>query len=103
MSTTTPPYRQEPLAPQARPGRIPNIVWSVLTLAASAAALVALIVYSQSTEAGQRRDQAAMDTIDANQDAVREMLSWLGYISIGTTALALIVCIALALLRKRYA
>lgn len=105
MSTTTPPYRRDPLVPSVHEGhgRAPNIAWSAVTLAASTVALVALIVYSQSTESGQRRDQAAMDTIDADTDTVRELLSWLGYISIGTTAVALIVCIALALVRRRYA
>lgn len=105
MSTTTPPDRRDPLAHHVAPGpsRTRNIAWSALTLVASTAALVALIAYTQSTESGQRRDQAAMDTIDADTDTVREMLSWLGYISIGTTAVALVVCIGLALLRRRYA
>ncbi|UYM07370.1 phosphatase PAP2 family protein [Solicola gregarius] len=105
MSTTTPPDRRDPLVPSVHEGRTraPNIAWSGVTLAVSLVALVALIVYSQSTKAGQRHDQAAMDTIDADGDTVRELLSWLGYISIGTTAVALVVCIALAVVRHRYA
>lgn len=105
MSTTSPSYRQDPATPprEPGPGRAANIVWSALTLLASTASLVVLIAYTQSTESGQRRDQAAMDTIDADTETVREMLSWLGYISIGTTALALVGCIALALVRHRYA
>lgn len=88
---------------QAGPRRAYNIVWSVLTLLASIGSLVVLVRYTQSTEAGQARDQAAMDTIDADTETVRGMLSWLGYISIGTTALALVFCIGLALLRRRFA
>lgn len=105
MSTTTPPYRQDPPTPRAPDGRarVVDIVWSSITLIASIIVLLALIVYSQSTKSGQDRDQAAMDTIDADTDTVRELLSWLGYVSIGSTALALVVCIALALLRHRYA
>jgi|SRR5690625_890531 len=105
MSTTTPPFRQDPPTPRVPNGgvRTSNIVWSSITLATSIIALVALIIYSQSTKGGQDRDQAAMEAIDADGDTVRELLSWLGYVSIGSTALALVVCIGLALLRHRYA
>lgn len=105
MSTTTPPYRQDPPTPRVQRGgrRTSNIVWSAVTLVASVFAFVALVVYSQATEAGQRRDQAAMETIDADTGTVSELLSGLGYVSIGSTAIALVVCIALALLRRRYA
>lgn len=105
MSTTTPPYRRDPLAPRVPDGaaRTLNIVWSSVTVLASVAAFVALVVYSQSTESGQQRDQAAMEAIDADTDTVRELLSWLGYVSIGSTAIALVVCIAMALVRRRYA
>lgn len=91
--------------PEAHQGqrRSSNIVWSVITLAISTVALVALVAYTQSTPTGQRRDQAAMEAVDADTETVREMLSWLGYISIGTTAVALVVCITLALIRRRYA
>lgn len=105
MSTTTPPDRSASLMPSApqEPTRVPNIAWSAVTFVAATAALVALVVYSQSTAAGQRRDQEAMETIDADTETLGELLSWLGYISIGTTAVALVICIALALVRKRYA
>ena len=83
--------------------RTVNVVWSSVTLVGSVLALIALIIYSQSTESGQRRDQAAMEAIDADTGTVRELLSWLGYVSIGSTAIALVICIALALVRHRYA
>lgn len=103
MSTTTPPYRRDPLRSRRETTRTTNVVWSSVVLVTSVAGLIALIVYSQTTEAGQRRDQAAMDAIDADTGTIRDLLSWLGYISIGTTAVALVVCIALALVRRRYA
>ena len=105
MSTTTPPYRKDPPTPRVSDGgaRTTNIVWSSVTLVASAVSFVLLVRYSQATENGQRHDQAAMETIDADTGTVRELLSWLGYVSIGSTAVALVVCIALAVLRHRYA
>lgn len=104
MSTTTPPNRTDPPARVRHVGvRTMNIIWSAVTLVASIIALVGLIIYSQSTESGQRYDQAAMDAIDADTSTVRELLSWLGYVSIGSTAIVLLGCIGLALVRRRYA
>jgi len=44
-----------------------------------------------------------MEAVYARADVREQVLSLLGYVSIGTTALALIVCVGLALVRRRYA
>ena len=50
---------------------------------------------------GQLMDQRAMESIYAGPDAKRTLLGYLGYISIGTAAVALVVCVILALAQGR--
>ncbi len=66
-------------------------------------ALLGLEHVAVRTEAGQRRDESAMNTVSAGAEALQQLHSYLGIITIGTTALALVGCVVLALMRGRYA
>lgn len=79
------------------------LMWTAFTFACSVAVVFTLAHYALATRAGQERDQAAMEAVYARAAVREQVLSMLGYVSIGTTALALIVCVGLALVRKRYA
>lgn len=66
--------------------------------------LVALVMtarFALGSSHGQLWDQRAMESIYAGPDAKRTLLGFLGYVSIGTAAAALVVCIALALIHGR--
>lgn len=83
-----------------RPGR------SVRPLATGAAALAALgfaglAWFVLSTAAGQRLDEDAMRSVVAGRDTQDQLLSVLGYVSIGAVALMCLGAAALALLRGR--
>lgn len=79
------------------------LVWAVATVVVSVAALVVVAQEALNTRTGQELDQSAMESVYAREDAVAQLLSVLGYISILTTGVALLVCVGLALLRHRYA
>lgn len=79
------------------------MLWTAFTFACSVAAVFVLAHYALSTRAGQQRDQTAMEAVYARESTREQVLSLLGYVSIGSTALALVVCVVLALVRKRYA
>ncbi|MFY0408340.1 phosphatase PAP2 family protein, partial [Solicola sp. PLA-1-18] len=79
------------------------LAWAVATVLAAVVALGVVAQEALTTRSGQELDQSAMESVYAREDAVGQLLSVLGYISIGTTALALLVCVGLALVRHRYA
>ncbi|MGH3425813.1 MAG: hypothetical protein ACRDO8_13850, partial [Nocardioidaceae bacterium] len=79
------------------------LLWSALTCVLSVGAVVALAETALMTRHGQDLDQSAMETVYARQGTLDRLLSMLGYVSIGTTALALVVCVTLAVLRRRFA
>ncbi|MGH9272214.1 MAG: phosphatase PAP2 family protein [Ilumatobacteraceae bacterium] len=58
--------------------------------------------YAVQTTSGQRLDSAAMDSVDGSTTAMMTLPNALQTISIGTAAVGLAVCVALALLRRRY-
>lgn len=55
------------------------------------------------TRSGQARDDSAMHVVSAGAEALQQLHSYLGIISIGTTALALAGCVVLAVIRGRFA
>ena len=71
----------------------------VLVLAV--AGLFGLKYAAVSQSRGQRLDEAAMNTVSAGAPTLQQLHSYLGAITIGTTALALLGCVILALLRGR--
>lgn len=107
-----PAYRQAgtPVASRAvwpvggeRGSRGPAVFWSVLVLALSVSATAVLAHVALVTHSGQKLDQSAMDAVYARENTVERLLSILGNVSIGTAALAVTVCVVLAVLRRRYA
>lgn len=86
-----------------RTGRAALIAWCVLVLASCAGVVVATVRSLLLTRDGQDLDQRAMEAVYARRDTVEQVLSLLGYISIGSAALVLTVCVVLALARRRVA
>ena len=64
-------------------------------------ALIATARIALASSRGQLMDQRAMESIYAGPDAKRTLLGYLGYISIGTVAVALVVCVVSALAQGR--
>ena len=69
-------------------------VISLITLVATARIALA-------SSRGQLMDQRAMESIYAGPDAKQTVLGYLGYISIGTAAAALVTCVVFALVQGR--
>ena len=67
----------------------------------SLVALLATARIALASSRGQLLDQRAMESIYAGPDAKQTMLGYLGYISIGTAAVALVICVILALAQGR--
>ncbi len=55
------------------------------------------------TAHGQRLDDSAMRTVSAGSMALQHLHSYLGNITVGTTAVVLTACVVFALLRRRFA
>ncbi|QMW66431.1 phosphatase PAP2 family protein [Mumia sp. ZJ1417] len=72
-------------------------------LVVSFAALVLMVSYLIENPRGQRLDQRAMEAVYARRDALDQLLSVLGYLSIGTMAIAMVVLMTMAVLRQRFA
>ncbi len=66
-------------------------------------ALVLMVSYLLDNPRGQRLDQQAMEAVYARRDTLDQLLSALGYLSIGTMGLTMIVLLAMAALRQRFA
>lgn len=64
-------------------------------------ALLATIRLALGSYRGQSLDQRALDSVYAGADAKRTLLDYLGYVSIGAAAVALTVCLILALMQGR--
>ena len=58
---------------------------------------------SQHTPLGQALDQAGMDIVVGDQAATRQLVAVLGNVSLGSVALGVILLVATAVLRHRYA
>lgn len=77
-------------------------VESLTVLVASGLALVWLAERSQRTELGQAVDQAGMDLVVGDAETTRRLLGWLGAVSVGTIALAVLGLVVVAVSRRRY-
>ncbi|MDQ3628417.1 MAG: phosphatase PAP2 family protein [Actinomycetota bacterium] len=87
----------------ARTRRMSLLALASLIILTSSAALVLLARYAIGTASGQRLDADAMDSVDGSSATMVALLDGLGWISIGTAAAALALCVTLAVLRRRYA
>lgn len=67
----------------------------------SAGVLVATIRVALVSARGQSWDQRAMESVYAGPEAKETLLGYLGYVSIGAAAIALVGCLVLALLQGR--
>ncbi|MGH1564380.1 phosphatase PAP2 family protein [Mumia sp. DW29H23] len=85
------------------PGRGRTVAAALGLLVLSFGALVVTVSYLLDDPEGQRLDQAAMEAVYARREALDQLLSVLGYLSIGTMAAAILVLVAMAVLRQRYA
>ncbi|KAA1424855.1 phosphatase PAP2 family protein [Mumia zhuanghuii] len=85
------------------PGRGRTISAALALLVLSVTALYLVVTYLLATRDGQRLDQSAMEAVYARRDALEQLLSVLGYLSIGTMAAAMVVLAAMAVLRRRFA
>ena len=70
-------------------------------LISAVVAVVALVGFALHTSRGQRWDERAMSTVVAGRDARLQVLSVLGYVSIGAIGVVVLVCLLLALARGR--
>jgi membrane-associated phospholipid phosphatase len=68
---------------------------------AGAVALLALAWFVLATPLGQRLDDRAMNTVVAGRDTQLQVLSMLGYVSIGAIVLVALACVGVALARGR--
>ncbi len=84
-------------------GRTRLFAISALIVVACSAALVLLTRYAVGTVSGQRLDTAAMDSVDGSTATMTTLFDALGSISIGTAAVALALCVVLAVARRHYA
>lgn len=64
-------------------------------------ALVVTVRLALGSSRGQSLDQRGMESVYAGPQTQETLFSYLGYITMGTTALALVVCIAVALVQGR--
>lgn len=95
-STVAPPA-PEPVADAGRDVR------GAAVAVASVAGLVGLVLawFVLATPLGQRLDERAMNTVVAGRDTQLQVLSVLGYVSIGAIGLVSLTCVAVALARGR--
>jgi predicted neutral ceramidase superfamily lipid hydrolase len=77
-------------------------VESLTVLAAGGLGLAWLAERSQQTELGQAVDQAGMDLVVGDAETTRRLLGWLGVVSVGTIALAVLGLVVVAVARRRY-
>lgn len=77
-------------------------VESLTVLVASGLTLAWLAQRSQRTELGQAVDQAGMDLVVGDAETTRRLLGWLGVVSVGTIALAVLGLVVVAVSRRRY-
>ncbi len=77
-------------------------VESLTVLVGSGLALGWLADRSQGTELGQSVDQAGMDLVVGDAETTRRLLGWLGVVSVGTIALAVLGLVVVAVSRRRY-
>lgn len=92
---TTVPTPQRPVRGSAVRGP------ATLTAVAAVALGGVLVWFVLLTPLGQRLDERAMNTVVAGRETQLQVLSVLGYVSIGAIGIVSIVCVALALSRGR--
>lgn len=85
-----------------RPARGSAVRGPAALMAVAAVALGGVLVwFVLLTPLGQRLDERAMNTVVAGRETQLQVLSVLGYVSIGAIGIVSIVCVALALSRGR--
>lgn len=100
MALTDPDVATAPSSSPVREGsRVRSTAGLVGLGAASACAVLAWFVLA--TPLGQRLDERAMNTVVAGRDTQLQVLSVLGYVSIGAIVVVALACVALALVRGR--
>jgi membrane-associated phospholipid phosphatase len=101
MALTDPRTATEPSSP--RPGDVARAVRGVALGSASVGAVLLAVLawFVLDTPLGQRLDDRAMNTVVAGRDTQLQVLSVLGYVSIGAIGLVALACVAVALARGR--
>jgi membrane-associated phospholipid phosphatase len=100
MALTDPDVATVP--PSASPRRASRVRSTAGPVAVGAGLLCAVLAwFVLATPLGQRLDDRAMNTVVAGRDTQLQVLSVLGYVSIGAIVLVALACVALALLRGR--
>lgn len=79
-----------------------NRIWSALTALVCAALLAGVIAVSVRNPTGQGYDQHAMNSLFGAHNSSQTIFSWLGYITAGTSLIALLVCCGIAIIRGRW-
>ena len=79
-----------------------NTAGAVGILALAVAVLFGLKFFAVSSNRGQQLDDSAMRTVSAGALTLQQLHSYLGNITIGTTAFLLFGCVILALVRGRF-
>lgn len=101
---TAPTIQTTPAGPVPAPEPIRRYSGgATLAMIIGTAGLIWLAQFAVFTRTGQAMDAEAMEAMFARQDAQSSLLSALGTISTRTAALALAVCVVLALIRRRFA
>lgn len=80
-----------------------TLLSAVALFVSAVAAVFALERVFVATASGQQVDDSAMHTVSAGSAALQQLHSYLGNITVGTTAVVLTACVVFALLRRRYA
>jgi membrane-associated phospholipid phosphatase len=83
--------------------RVRLVAATLGTAVVCAAALTFLVRFTLFSPRGQQLDLDAMDSVDGSSDAMVTLLDGLGTVTIGTAALGLGLCVAMALSRRRIA
>jgi membrane-associated phospholipid phosphatase len=102
MTTVTATQPPQPAPPAPRRDLPAAVRAATIALVASVALVVVYVVFVR-TGTGQRLDQAALDHLADDTGSRLTVASWLRGISVGGAVLALVGCVAVAVLRGRYA
>jgi membrane-associated phospholipid phosphatase len=99
LPPATPPGATRPVT--VRRGAL--VAATVGTAAVCVVAFLVLVQVALSSRSGQSLDRDAMDSVDGSSATVMTLLDGLGTVSIGTAAIGLALCVAMALTRHRVA
>lgn len=81
--------------------RIRLVAATVGTIVVCVVALTVMVRFTLFSARGQQLDHDAMDSVDGSSGTMMTLLDGLGAVSIGTAALGLALCVAMALSRRR--